>query len=105
MTGVNIGTKRKGEEEDLKRIARVSGEIHKKSDEGVNKVTKRGCLEQFGFRSQLSSSKKAKNEDLPNTESTLKAENASKFKVENRTPADVFSKSSELEKKKSNSYG
>lgn len=46
--------------------------------------------------------KKAKKEDLPNTESTLKVQNASE--VENSTPAEVFSKSSELEKKKSNSY-
>ena len=46
--------------------------------------------------------KKTKKEDLLNTESTLKVENA--CEVENSTPAEVFSKSSELEEKKSNSY-
>ena len=79
VTGVNIGTKQMGEGGNLKKKAKVSGEVRKekKSDEGVKKASKRGCLEQFGFRSQSSSSKKAKKEDLPNTESTLKVENTS----------------------------
>ena len=95
VTGFNIGAKQKGEGGDLKKKVKVSGEIRKekKRDEGIKKASKRWCLEQFGFQSQLSSSKKAKKEDLPNTESTSKVENASG--VENSTPAEVFSKSSE----------
>ena len=58
--GVNIRTKQKGEGEDFKKKAKVSGEIRKerKSDEGVKKASQRGCLEQFNFRSQSSSLKK-----------------------------------------------
>ena len=98
MTGVNIRTKQKGEGEDFKKKAKVSGEIRKerKSDEGVKKASQRGCLEQFNFQSQSSSlKKKAKKEDLPNTESTSKVENASE--VENSTPAEVFSDPSLLQ--------
>lgn len=69
----------------------------KKSDEGINKASKRGCLEEFGFQSQSSSLKKAKKEDLPNTESTFKVQDASE--EEQSTVPEVFSKSSELEKR------
>lgn len=34
MTGVNIGTKQKGEGGDLKKKAKVSGEIHKEKKKG-----------------------------------------------------------------------
>jgi len=99
VTGVNIGTKEKGEERGLKKNANVSGEIHKKkkSDGSVNKASERGCLGQFGFQSQSSSLNKAKKEDLPNTEITFKVQDASE--VEQSTLAEVFPKSSELEKR------
>ena len=99
VTGVNIGTKEKGEERGLKKNANVSGEIHKKkkSDGSVNNASERGCLGQFGFQSQSSSLNKAKKEDLPNTEITFKVQDASE--VEQSTLAEVFPKSSELEKR------
>lgn len=51
------------------------------------KASKRGCLEEFGFQSQSSSLKKAKKEDLPNTESTFKVQDASE--VEQSTVPDT----------------
>ena len=68
----------KQKREDAKKTATVSEESQKKnSPKTSNKATKRGCLEQFGFRSQTSLLKKPKKEDTPLSESTLCEENRS----------------------------
>lgn len=85
----------------------MSGEIHKKNlkkgEKGTNKATKRGSLEQFGFRSQSSSAKKIKKEDKHNSHSTFHEEK--KAETETITPAEVDSNSADrLEKKKPTTY-
>ena len=101
------GSKQTEEWGDFKKNATVSGEIHKKNlkkgEKGTNKATKRGSLEQFGFRSQSSSAKKIKKEEKHNSHSTFHEEK--KAETETITPAEVDSNSADrLEKKKPTTY-
>ncbi len=99
------GSKQTGEWKDFKKNATTSGGSHqknfKKGDKaGVNKPTKRGCLEQFGFCSQSSSVKKIKKEEKPNSGSTTYKEK----QAETSTPAEVDSNSTGRLEKKNASY-
>ena len=101
------GSKQTEEWGDFKKNATVSGEIHKKNlkkgEKGTNKATKRGSLEQFGFRIQSCSAKKIKKEEKHNSHSTFHEEK--KAETEIITPAEVDSNSADrLEKKKPTTY-
>ena len=68
----------------------MSGGIHKKNfkkkcDKGINKPTKRGCLEQFGFCSEASSVKKIKKEEKPNSGSTSYEEKQAKTSTKQKS--------------------
>ena len=81
----------------------ISGEIRKvktskTDDKGTNSGMKKGCLEQFGFRSKARSLKKPKKEDSPSTMSGSEEEQTSNIPKREFVTTAEGSKSSEDKK-------